>query len=93
MLRHGTDDGPQFEAQKEKMKVLALVVATCVSLASAGVVITPVFQNQVVPPSPGDCFGGVTTPQGCAYVLNPNTSFRTEVKDMEKEGKLVISLY
>ncbi len=53
------------------MKLIAAVVAAvCVSLASAGVVITPVFQNQVVPKTDGDCFYGETTPQGCAYVFS-----------------------
>lgn len=50
------------------MKVAALVVAICVSVASAGVVITPVFQDQIVAKSGGDCFYGEVTPQGCAYV-------------------------
>ncbi|KAK1977056.1 hypothetical protein LZ30DRAFT_785165 [Colletotrichum cereale] len=52
------------------MKVsLALLATLCASLASAGVVITPVRQNQVVPAAQkvaGDCFFGVVTPQGCA---------------------------
>ena len=50
------------------MKVVASLVALCAALASAGVVITPVFQNQVVPKTGGDCFFGETTPHGCAYV-------------------------
>ncbi|EQB54791.1 hypothetical protein K456DRAFT_1723676 [Colletotrichum gloeosporioides 23] len=49
------------------MKVsLALLTTLCASMVSAGVVITPVKQNQVVPANSGDCFFGVTTPQGCA---------------------------
>ncbi|KAF6795341.1 hypothetical protein CMUS01_15946 [Colletotrichum musicola] len=49
------------------MKVsLALLTTLCASLATAGVVITPVRQNQVIPANSGDCFFGVTTPQGCA---------------------------
>ncbi|OHW97871.1 hypothetical protein CSPAE12_03487 [Colletotrichum incanum] len=52
------------------MKVsLALLATLCASLASAGVVITPVRQNQIVPAAQkvsGDCFFGVVTPQGCA---------------------------
>jgi hypothetical protein len=54
------------------MKTISLataLLAACVSLASAGVVITPVRADQVVPKSSEDCFFGVTTPQGCAYVL------------------------
>jgi len=46
------------------MKFLALV-ALCASVASAGVVITPIFESQVVEKSSGDCFFGVTTPNGC----------------------------
>lgn len=48
--------------------VLALVVAFAASMVSAGVVITPVRANQVVPKNADDCFFGVTTPVGCAYV-------------------------
>ena len=42
------------------------VLAFCVSLVSAGVVITPVRADQVVPKTDDDCFFGVTTPRGCA---------------------------
>ncbi|KAJ4147845.1 hypothetical protein LMH87_002347 [Akanthomyces muscarius] len=35
------------------------------SLASAGIVITPISDNMLVPKTPGDCFFGVVTPQGC----------------------------
>ncbi|KAI8632770.1 hypothetical protein F5Y19DRAFT_329522 [Xylariaceae sp. FL1651] len=48
------------------MKTTTLLIALCASLASAGVVITPVRQDQVVPKVAGDCFFGVVTPQGCA---------------------------
>ncbi|KAK4041741.1 hypothetical protein C8A01DRAFT_34233 [Parachaetomium inaequale] len=50
------------------MKPAALAAAAlslCVSLASAGVVRTPIRPNQVVPKTGDDCFFGVTTPQGC----------------------------
>jgi len=53
------------------MKTAAILVALCASLASAGIVITPVFANQVVPKTGGDCFYGETTPHGCAYVAAP----------------------
>jgi hypothetical protein len=42
-----------------------LIVTLCVALASAGVVITPITKDQVVPDVEGDCFFGVSTPQGC----------------------------
>lgn len=48
------------------MKLTTLLVALCASLASAGVVITPVFADQVVPKKGDDCALGVTTPSGCA---------------------------
>lgn len=35
------------------------------SLASAGIVITPIKDNMMVPKTSGDCFFGVVTPQGC----------------------------
>lgn len=44
--------------------VIALLSAFA-SLASAGIVITPVYSAQVVPKSNGDCFFGEITPQGC----------------------------
>ena len=43
-----------------------IVFSLCVSLASAGIVSIPVRPEQVVPKDSGDCFFGVTTPQGCA---------------------------
>lgn len=45
--------------------VIALVLALAASMASAGVVITPIRANQVVPKTDDDCFFGVVTPQGC----------------------------
>ncbi len=50
------------------MKVYGLVIALCASVASAGVVITPITPQQVVPNAATDCFFGVSTPQGCGYV-------------------------
>ncbi|TPX10674.1 uncharacterized protein E0L32_008408 [Thyridium curvatum] len=47
----------------------ALAALCCASIARAGVVITPVFADQVVQKASNDCFFGVTTPQGCAYVF------------------------
>ncbi|KAI1494581.1 hypothetical protein F5X96DRAFT_527774 [Biscogniauxia mediterranea] len=41
------------------------MLALCASLASAGVVITPVRPNQIVPKLAGDCFFGEVTPNGC----------------------------
>ncbi|PQK15333.1 hypothetical protein BB8028_0005g08470 [Beauveria bassiana] len=35
------------------------------SLASAGIVITPIRDDQIVQRNAGDCFYGVVTPQGC----------------------------
>jgi hypothetical protein len=43
----------------------AAVLSLCVSLVSAGVIITPIRPEQVVPKGDDDCFFGVTTPQGC----------------------------
>ncbi|KIH87391.1 hypothetical protein SPBR_05425 [Sporothrix brasiliensis 5110] len=62
-----------------KLSLLAIVAAAATTV-SAGVVITPVFADQVVAKDSGDCFFGVVTPQGCAQsyqaVLAPDT--RTE---------------
>ncbi|KAI1392395.1 uncharacterized protein F4822DRAFT_390907 [Hypoxylon trugodes] len=43
----------------------ALLAALCATFASAGVVITPIHQNQIVPNAAGDCFFGKSTPFGC----------------------------
>jgi hypothetical protein len=51
----------------DKMKFFA-VLALCASIASAGVVITPIRANQVVPKTNDDCAFGVVTPHGCGYV-------------------------
>ncbi|KAI1181137.1 hypothetical protein F4777DRAFT_3642 [Nemania sp. FL0916] len=49
------------------MRVTTFLVALCASLASAGVVITPIAQDQVVPKVEGDCYFGVVTPAGCGH--------------------------
>lgn len=51
------------------MKLFILAAATLfTSLAAAGVVITPIRPEQVIPKASDDCYFGVTTPQGCGYV-------------------------
>ena len=46
----------------------AAALAFCVSLVSAGVVITPIRPDQVVDKTGDDCFFGVITPNGCGCV-------------------------
>jgi hypothetical protein len=46
---------------------LTLLLAAA-SLAAAGIVITTIMDDQIVPKTSGDCFYGVVTPQGCGYV-------------------------
>lgn len=46
-----------------------LLLALTGQLASAGVVITKISQDQIVDREAGDCFFGVVTPQGCGYVF------------------------
>ncbi|KAI0018093.1 hypothetical protein F4780DRAFT_781656 [Xylariomycetidae sp. FL0641] len=48
-----------------KVAVSATLLALCASIASAGVVTTPIFIDQLVDSLAGDCFGGVSTPNGC----------------------------
>ncbi|KAL2158456.1 hypothetical protein VTH06DRAFT_4504 [Thermothelomyces fergusii] len=48
----------------------AAALALCGSLVSAGVVRTPILPDQVVPKTKGDCYFGVTTPQGCGPLRN-----------------------
>ncbi|KAK0718897.1 hypothetical protein B0T21DRAFT_414921 [Apiosordaria backusii] len=52
------------------MKFIAVVMSLCVSIASAGVVIIPIKQDQVVPKASEDCFFGVVTPMGCGPLRN-----------------------
>ncbi|KAK1780536.1 hypothetical protein QBC45DRAFT_103926 [Copromyces sp. CBS 386.78] len=55
------------------MKPVTLATALlslCASLVSAGVVITPIKPEQVVPKNADDCYFGVTTPQGCGPLRN-----------------------
>ena len=47
------------------MKVSLLAALGAAALATAGIVITPIRDNMIVSKSSGDCFFGVTTPQGC----------------------------
>jgi hypothetical protein len=47
------------------------LLSTAVSFVAADIVITPVFADQIVQKQSGDCFFGVVTPQGCAYVFSP----------------------
>ncbi|KAI1188150.1 hypothetical protein F5B17DRAFT_429799 [Nemania serpens] len=48
------------------MKATTFLLAICASsLASAGVIITPIMKDQVVSKVEGDCFFGVSTPTGC----------------------------
>jgi hypothetical protein len=43
----------------------AAVLSLFISAVSAGVVIVPILEDQVVEKTSGDCFFGVVTPQGC----------------------------
>lgn len=42
-----------------------LLLAVTVQLASAGIVITNIYPDQVVEKGSDDCYFGVVTPQGC----------------------------
>lgn len=44
---------------------LAIMLCAAASIVSAGIVITPIQDDQVVGKTSGDCFFGVVTPQGC----------------------------
>ena len=47
---------------------VATVLAAIVSLTTAGVVITPIHSDQLVPKLAGDCFYGQVTPNGCGPI-------------------------
>jgi hypothetical protein len=46
-------------------KYLAVAVLAMCSLSEGGLVVTPIDTDQVVGSLDGDCFFGVSTPQGC----------------------------
>ena len=48
-----------------KIWFVAAALSATASLAAAGVVITPILADMIVPRVAGDCFFGVVTPQGC----------------------------
>ncbi|KAL7951935.1 hypothetical protein V8C42DRAFT_305666 [Trichoderma barbatum] len=41
------------------------LLSTAVSFVAADIVITPIFEDQIIQKQPGDCYFGVVTPQGC----------------------------
>lgn len=45
------------------------LLSTALSLVAADIVITPIFEDQIVQKQAGDCFFGVVTPQGCGYAF------------------------
>ncbi|EFY93067.1 hypothetical protein MAC_00850 [Metarhizium acridum CQMa 102] len=53
---------------------LALVLGVAASIVSAGIVITPIRDDQIVPRMGGDCFFGQVTPQGCGVERFDTTS-------------------
>lgn len=57
---------------QDTMKLSSLVLVTLGALsplATAGIVITPIGEDQTVDKMSGDCFFGVVTPQGCGCVF------------------------
>lgn len=52
-----------------KTTLFFTLLSTALSLVAADIVITPIFEDQIVQKQPGDCFFGVVTPQGCGYAL------------------------
>jgi hypothetical protein len=51
-----------------KVFAVALALVSALPLIQAGILIVPVVREMVVEARDGDCFFGVTTPQGCGYV-------------------------
>ncbi|KJK75730.1 hypothetical protein H634G_09094 [Metarhizium anisopliae BRIP 53293] len=49
---------------------LALVLGAAASIVTAGIVITPIMDDQIVPRMGDDCAFGVVTPQGCGPKRN-----------------------
>ncbi|QYS95599.1 hypothetical protein H0G86_002880 [Trichoderma simmonsii] len=48
-----------------KTSFVFALLSTAISFVAADIVITPIFEDQVVQRQAGDCFFGVVTPQGC----------------------------
>ncbi|QPH18817.1 hypothetical protein C2857_003917 [Epichloe festucae Fl1] len=44
---------------------LAVLLCAAAYIVNAGIVITPIKDDQIVGKTSGDCFFGVVTPQGC----------------------------
>ncbi|KAG8671355.1 hypothetical protein FPOAC2_04692 [Fusarium poae] len=49
-----------------KTTFFVALLSAAASIVSAGIVVTPVFFDQIVEKISGDCPFGVVTPQGCA---------------------------
>lgn len=52
-----------------KTSFVFALLSTAISFVAADIVITPIFEDQVVQRQAGDCFFGVVTPQGCGYAF------------------------
>ncbi|OAQ68491.2 hypothetical protein VFPPC_04722 [Pochonia chlamydosporia 170] len=63
---------------------LALILCTAASFVTAGIVITPIKDNQIVAKTSGDCFFGVVTPQGFRNETRPVALMDWELR---KRGK------
>ncbi|PNP60082.1 hypothetical protein THARTR1_00106 [Trichoderma harzianum] len=51
-----------------KTSFVVALLSTAISFVAADIVITPIFEDQVVQRQAGDCYFGVVTPQGCGCV-------------------------
>lgn len=73
-----------------KTSLLVAIMSVATSMVSAGIVITPITEDQVVEKMAGDCPFGLVTPQGCGYVtelaLGP-------ISIWEGRGTWALSLY
>ncbi|KAH7316451.1 hypothetical protein B0I35DRAFT_479295 [Stachybotrys elegans] len=50
-----------------KTTLFIALLSAAVSFVSAEIVITPIRDEQIVERTPGDCFFGVVTAQGCGF--------------------------
>ncbi|KFH46585.1 hypothetical protein ACRE_026100 [Hapsidospora chrysogenum ATCC 11550] len=62
-----------------KLSAVMAALSTVAALASAGLVIAPIEQDQVVEKMSGDCFFGVVTPQGCGCAIERRKEVMAEI--------------
>jgi hypothetical protein len=72
-----------------KVFAVALALVGALPLIQAGILIVPVVREMVVEARDGDCFFGVTTPQGCGYVHGPVSCSTSHHTSLHGRGRIL----